>query len=71
MSEKAGQHRRRASQTAFVSFDDLSDPVSDNVVDKPTSSSQVLPEQIHVPLQGKTIVKSKVLVKGESLSESW
>ncbi|XVF55319.1 hypothetical protein PTKIN_Ptkin06aG0027700 [Pterospermum kingtungense] len=42
MSQRPIRHRRKPSQSVFVSFEDLSDPISD---DKPTPSNQASPSQ--------------------------
>ncbi|KAJ0028608.1 hypothetical protein Pint_35449 [Pistacia integerrima] len=54
MSARASRHQRRPSQSVFIDFDDLSHPISDNViVDKPSSppSNHAQPSfQIRAPL---------------------
>ncbi|XVF08054.1 hypothetical protein REPUB_Repub06bG0192500 [Reevesia pubescens] len=51
MSQRPNRHQRKPSQSVFVSFDDISAPISDNVTDNKPAPTNVSPhsQPVHAP----------------------
>ncbi|TYI33150.1 hypothetical protein ES332_A04G112300v1 [Gossypium tomentosum] len=64
MSERPNRHQRRASQSVFMSFDDITAPISDNATaNKPVPSNEAPPPQpVRSPVPAVAAVETSDIV---------